>query len=144
MQDFDPFHVACSGRLCLRLQGAEGLAGKNNCLAWILVILFYQFAGYPVPWEDEPMQMPTPDASVLARKSRIVARLLEVLPKTAVIHEEAETKAYECDALTAYKCPPLAAILPPSSNGKSRRDCIRSFTGAFAGPVSNASSAPSA
>lgn len=61
------------------------------------------------------MQMPTPDASVLARKSRIVARLLEVLPKTAVIHEEAETKAYECDALTAYKCPPLAAILPSST-----------------------------
>jgi len=26
--------------------------------------------------------------------------------------DPAETKAYECDALTAYRCPPLAAVLP--------------------------------
>ncbi len=61
------------------------------------------------------MEMPKPDASVLARKSRIVERLQKVLPKSAVIHDEAETLAYECDALTAYKCPPLAAILPSST-----------------------------
>ncbi len=61
------------------------------------------------------MEMPTPDASILARKSRIVERLTGVLPKTAVIHEETETRAYECDALTAYKCPPLAVVLPAST-----------------------------
>ncbi len=61
------------------------------------------------------MEMPTPDASILARKSRIVERLMGVLPKTAVIHEEVETRAYECDALTAYKCPPLAVVLPAST-----------------------------
>jgi glycolate oxidase len=54
------------------------------------------------------MEMPTPDSAVLSRKPRIVARLQEVLGKAGVIHEEAETRAYECDALTAYKCPPLA------------------------------------
>ncbi|TKA94163.1 FAD-binding protein [Cereibacter changlensis] len=58
------------------------------------------------------MDMPTPNPAVLARKARIVERLLGVLPKDAVIHEEAETRAYECDALTAYRCPPLAAVLP--------------------------------
>ncbi|MEJ6393611.1 FAD-linked oxidase C-terminal domain-containing protein [Gymnodinialimonas sp. 2305UL16-5] len=58
------------------------------------------------------MEMPTPDASVLARKARIIERLSEVLPTDAVIHAEEETRAYECDALTAYKCPPLAVILP--------------------------------
>ena len=26
-----------------------------------------------------------------------------------------ETRAYECDALTAYKCPPLLAVLPRST-----------------------------
>ncbi|GGG78135.1 FAD-binding protein [Salipiger pallidus] len=61
------------------------------------------------------MQMPKPDAGILDRKARIVARLREVLPKDAVIDAEAEVRAYECDALTAYRCPPLCAILPAST-----------------------------
>jgi len=58
------------------------------------------------------MQMPQPDAGVLARKGRIVARLRAVLPADAVIDEDGALRAYECDALTAYRCPPLAAVLP--------------------------------
>ena len=61
------------------------------------------------------MQMPAPDQSILARKAQIVQRLLRVLPSEAVIHEDHETRAYECDALTAYRCPPLAAVLPAST-----------------------------
>lgn len=61
------------------------------------------------------MEMPTPDARVLSRKAEIVARLQGVLPMDAVIHEPHETRVYECDALTAYKCPPLAAVLPSST-----------------------------
>ncbi|MCA0940390.1 FAD-binding protein [Salipiger pacificus] len=61
------------------------------------------------------MQMPAPDASILARKDQIVARLKEVLPASAVISELSETRAYECDALTAYRCPPLCAVLPSST-----------------------------
>jgi glycolate oxidase len=61
------------------------------------------------------MQMPTPDANVLSRKTQIVARLQEVLPGDAVISDEMETRAYECDALTAYKCAPLAVVLPSST-----------------------------
>ncbi len=61
------------------------------------------------------MQMPLPDATVLSRKARIVARLSSVLSKDAVIHDEAETRAYECDGLTAYRCPPLAVVLPSST-----------------------------
>ena len=61
------------------------------------------------------MEMPAPDARILERKSRIVARLLTVLSQDAVIHDEMETRAYECDALTAYKCPPLCAVLPSST-----------------------------
>ena len=58
------------------------------------------------------MDMPMPDAAIIARKSAIIARLRSVLPADAVIDDPAETRAYECDALTAYRCPPLAAVLP--------------------------------
>ena len=61
------------------------------------------------------MQMPQPNPAILARKDRIVARLRAVLPTDAVIEDPAETRAYECDALTAYACPPLAAVLPATT-----------------------------
>ncbi|MFT6223257.1 MAG: glycolate oxidase [Paracoccaceae bacterium] len=62
------------------------------------------------------MEMPIPDASIIAKKQHIVRRLQSVLPKDAVIHEPTETRAYECDALTAYKCQPLAAVLPANTS----------------------------
>ena len=61
------------------------------------------------------MEMPAPDPKVLSRKALLAARLAKVLPADALITEEAETRAYECDALTAYKCPPLLAVLPRST-----------------------------
>ena len=61
------------------------------------------------------MEMPTPSAAVLARKAQVVARLLQVLPDSAVISDIAETRAYECDGLTAYRCPPMCAVLPSST-----------------------------
>ena len=61
------------------------------------------------------MQMPKPDARVLSRKAQIVARLRDAIPADAVISDEMETRAYECDALTAYKCPPLAVVLPSTT-----------------------------
>ena len=61
------------------------------------------------------MDMPTPNPSILSAKARIVTRLRAVLPADAVIDAPEETRAYECDALTAYRCPPLAAVLPSST-----------------------------
>ncbi len=61
------------------------------------------------------MQMPTPDPQILAKKSKLVSRLSQVLPANALIQDEAETRAYECDALTAYRCPPLLAVLPSTT-----------------------------
>ena len=61
------------------------------------------------------MDMPTPNAVILNKKAEIVDRLLQVLPHDAVIHDPAETRAYECDALTAYRCPPLCAVLPANT-----------------------------
>ena len=62
------------------------------------------------------MEMPIPNPDILARKAHIVARLQSVLTKGAVIHNPTETRAYECDALTAYRCPPLVAVLPSSTD----------------------------
>jgi glycolate oxidase len=61
------------------------------------------------------MEMPDPDAAILSRKANVVERLQAVLPRGAVIHETTELRAYECDALTAYTCPPLCAVLPTST-----------------------------
>ncbi|WP_425040131.1 FAD-linked oxidase C-terminal domain-containing protein [Primorskyibacter sp. S187A] len=61
------------------------------------------------------MELPQPDGHVIARKAQIVERLTAVLPKDAVIHETSEVRAYECDGLAAYRCPPLAAVLPSST-----------------------------
>lgn len=61
------------------------------------------------------MQMPEPNAAVIARKAEIVRGLQRLLPADAVIHAPEEVRAYECDALTAYRCPPLAVVLPSST-----------------------------
>lgn len=61
------------------------------------------------------MQMPVPDSMILNRKAQIVARLRAVLPADAVIDDPAETRVYECDALSAYRCAPLAVVLPRST-----------------------------
>ncbi len=58
------------------------------------------------------MEMPVPNQDIITKKQHLVRRFQAVLPEEAVIHEIAETRAYECDALTAYRCPPLAVVLP--------------------------------
>jgi glycolate oxidase len=61
------------------------------------------------------MQMPTPNSLTLAKEDVLAARLREVMPADAVIDDPAETRAYECDGLSAYRCPPMLAVLPAST-----------------------------
>ena len=61
------------------------------------------------------MQMPVPDPRILSQKDALVSALAAVLPGDAVISDPAETRAYECDALTAYRCPPMLAVLPSTT-----------------------------
>ncbi|MEM7670298.1 MAG: FAD-binding protein, partial [Pseudomonadota bacterium] len=61
------------------------------------------------------MRMPEPNASLIRDKSKIVSKLQEALGSRGVIHAQEEIRAYECDALTAYRCPPLAVVLPAST-----------------------------
>ena len=55
--------------------------------------------------------MPVPDSDTLGRRDEIIDALEAAVPG-AVISDPIETRAYECDALTAYRCPPLAVVLP--------------------------------
>jgi len=61
------------------------------------------------------MEMPAPNPAILARKPRLIARFRAVLPEDAVIDDPTEVRAYECDAYTAHRCAPLAAVLPDST-----------------------------
>ena len=62
------------------------------------------------------MEMPAANPAILARRDRVIARFAEVLPAEAIISDPTETRAYECDALTAYRCPPMAVVLPGSTD----------------------------
>ncbi len=64
--------------------------------------------------------MPAPNTEVIGRKAQIVRRLRSVLPSDAVIDAPEETRAYECDALTAYRCAPLCAVLPRTTHEVSQ------------------------
>ena len=62
------------------------------------------------------MQMPVPDPAVLDRRAAILARLRAALPEDAVIADPVALRAYDCDALTAYACAPLAVTLPRTTD----------------------------
>jgi glycolate oxidase len=64
---------------------------------------------------DRPMRMPKPDAAVLARRREILAGLRERVPGEGVIDAADELKAYESDALTAYRQVPIAVVLPQTT-----------------------------
>jgi glycolate oxidase len=59
--------------------------------------------------------MPVPDPAILARRDEIVAGLTAILGERHVISAEDERRAYESDALNAYRAVPLAVVLPGST-----------------------------
>jgi len=64
--------------------------------------------------------LPDVDPTVLARRDRIVTALRGVVGDRWVISDEDELRAYETDALTAYRQMPLAVVLPGSTGEVSR------------------------
>jgi len=48
------------------------------------------------------MQMPEPDAGIIARRGEIVRSLRKIVPGDGVITEKDALKVYESDGLTAY------------------------------------------
>ncbi|MET0314282.1 MAG: FAD-linked oxidase C-terminal domain-containing protein [Hansschlegelia sp.] len=59
--------------------------------------------------------MPEPDPGILARRDAIVAGLREIVPGEGVIDSVDERRAFETDALTAYRRMPLAVVLPSTT-----------------------------
>ncbi|PJK28918.1 FAD-linked oxidase C-terminal domain-containing protein [Minwuia thermotolerans] len=66
------------------------------------------------------MQMPEPDRAALGQRSELVARFREFLPSDSVVVDEAALRAFECDGLTAYRQPPMIAVLPETTAEVSR------------------------
>jgi len=66
------------------------------------------------------MKMPEPDAAVLARRQEIAVALNRIVPGEGVIADRDELAAYESDGLTAYRQPPLIAVLPETTEQVSR------------------------
>ena len=58
------------------------------------------------------MEMPAPDAAIIARRDEIAAALRAIVPGDGVIVSEPLRRAYESDGLTAYRQPPLVVVLP--------------------------------
>ena len=72
------------------------------------------------------IQMPQTNSAVLSRREQILAGLSRALQSNAVISDEAGLRAFETDALTAYRTIPLAVVLPRTTAEVSRvlRFCI--------------------
>ena len=55
---------------------------------------------------------PPPDPKILARRDEICAGLAKILPADGLIVDESGRRAFETDALSAYRRMPLAVALP--------------------------------
>ena len=66
------------------------------------------------------LTLPEPDTGVLSRRDDIVRHLAKLLPQAVLITDEEGRRTFESDALTAYRCLPLAVILPSSTEEVSR------------------------
>jgi len=58
---------------------------------------------------------PAPDQSIVARRDSIIAGLAALVPPECLVTSEDERRAFETDALTAYRRMPLAVVLPRST-----------------------------
>src|SRR5271169_530662 len=63
---------------------------------------------------------PRLDQTILARRGAIVDRLAAILPPECLIADESGRRAFETDALTAYRRLPLAVALPRSTEEVAR------------------------
>lgn len=62
------------------------------------------------------IQFPAPDASILSRRAEIVAALARLVAPESLVTSEDELRAFETDALTAYRRMPLAVVLPSTTD----------------------------
>lgn len=61
------------------------------------------------------MLMPKPDGGTIARRDEIIRAMRAIVADEGVIVDEDELRAYDCDALMAYKQMPLIVVLPETT-----------------------------
>lgn len=61
------------------------------------------------------LTMPQPDQATLERRAEIVAALRAIVPGEGVIDDAGALRVYESDGLTAYRQPPMVAVLPETT-----------------------------
>ncbi|MCG8560330.1 MAG: FAD-binding protein [Hyphomicrobiales bacterium] len=66
------------------------------------------------------LALPDPDQDIIARRRDIVRELERLVPAEQVISDEDGRRAFDTDALTAYRRMPLAVVLPTSTEEVSR------------------------
>src|SRR4051812_18778159 len=72
----------------------------------------------PAGWLGETamsIAFPKPDEGVLARRDEILTGLAQLVAPEALVVSEDERRAFETDALTAYRKMPLAVVLPSTT-----------------------------
>ena len=66
------------------------------------------------------LTMPEPDRKTLDRRAQIVADLRDIVPGEGVVDATTEMRAFETEALTAYRQMPLVVVLPETVEQVSR------------------------
>src|SRR6476469_3516978 len=61
------------------------------------------------------LTLPKPDEAILGRRDEIIRQLRRLAPNATLITDAEGRRTFETDALTAYRCLPLAVVLPSST-----------------------------
>ncbi|HEY5732355.1 MAG TPA: FAD-binding protein, partial [Methyloceanibacter sp.] len=61
------------------------------------------------------LTLPKPDEAILGRRDEIIRQLRKIAPNATLITDKEGRRTFETDALTAYRCMPLAVVLPEST-----------------------------
>ena len=59
--------------------------------------------------------LPSPDHAILQRRNELLKQLKKLVPGASLITDKEGRRTFETDALTAYRCLPLAVVLPQST-----------------------------
>jgi glycolate oxidase len=66
------------------------------------------------------LSMPNPDLAILQRRTELLRRLKRHVPEAILITDQEGRRTFETDALTAYRCLPLAVVLPGTTEEVSK------------------------
>jgi glycolate oxidase len=66
------------------------------------------------------LSMPRPDPAIVSRRAEIVRQLKKLVPDAVLIADQEGRRTFETDALTAYRCLPMAVVLPGTTEEVSK------------------------